>query len=79
MGYPLFNVLFQLGTEYNAYEKDIAVVNIYYGKATATGILENFFETIGENFYFRVCKICENEFHRLLINSGWLVWSVPWI
>ena len=74
---PKPHSIYQDRVSYNAYEKDIAIVNIFFGESTVFGELE-----IGtrnsDTFSSRIWKISKNDLVGLHL---WLrrdMWTLPW-
>ena len=64
---------------YNAYEKDIAMVNIFFGGSTVFGEEMFFYLYFYIHFpFFRVWEVSKDDLAGLHLKSGWTLWALPW-
>ena len=65
---------------YNAYEKDIAVVNLYFGDSTAFGKKEknSLWSTVTSFLSLRVREISKNDLAGLHLQLGRDLRTLPW-
>ena len=67
---------FQDATYYNAYEKDIAIVNIFFGEPTAYGESIDIF--CSSNPIPRVREVAEDDLVGLHLRLWRPLWTLPW-
>ena len=70
--------LFHQGEErYNAYEKDIAIVNIFFGEPTVYGEMHLFF-SFSFDVILRVREVAKNDLAGLHLRLRRSLWTLPW-
>ena len=63
---------------YNAFEKDFAIINIFFGDSTAFGMM-NCILCLSKEILYRIWEKGEDDGDRLHFFARRTVWSVPWI
>ena len=72
----LISICYQDDVHYNAYEKDIAIVNIFFGESTVFGQLQ--FHSNPKLFCSRIRKISKDDLVGLHLWLWWTLWTLPW-
>ena len=70
--------LFHQGEErYNAYEKDIAIVNIFFGEPTVYGEMQ-WFSSFSFDIILRVREVAKDDLAGFHLRLWWSLWTLSW-